>query len=108
MRSAQRDQGNITECGAQVSDAAGGNGVAQPGSIPFTFTRTGSGAYQINLDPRLIVLSGVAGGNDTAITFANLAPTAAPAGCRVVLRSDAGTLTNSGFNFTVRAKDTRL
>lgn len=46
MRTTQRDQaGGIITFGATVADAASGSGVAQPGGIPFTFTRQAAGTY---------------------------------------------------------------
>jgi hypothetical protein len=60
MRTAQRDQGGTTTFGAVVSDAPSGSGVAQPGSVPFTFIRTGPGVYTYKLDPRINVLDATA------------------------------------------------
>jgi hypothetical protein len=107
VRSTERDQAGIVRFGAMVADAASGSGVAQPGAVPFTFARTGTGAYQITVDPRLTVLTGIANGNDTGVVFANVS---APSGSRfnVVCRNDAGVLTNSGFHFNCTARDGRL
>lgn len=54
MRTTQRDQAATTTFGAAVSDAPSGSGVAQPGSVPFTFTRTGTGVYAYRFDTRLM------------------------------------------------------
>jgi hypothetical protein len=72
MRTTQRDQGGTLSFGADVTDAASGAGVAQPGGIPFTFTRTGAGQYTYNIDPALRAVTVTANvwsgqGNGTAV-----------------------------------------
>lgn len=107
MRTAQRDQGATTTFGAYVTDAASGAGVAYPG-IPFTFTRTGTGGYQINFDPRLRAVS---------VTATADAPTRTmqvggwgPGGTFTVARTIANTGVgeNGGFTFLCTALDKRL
>lgn len=66
MRTTQRDGGGVVTFGATVTDAASGAGVAQPGAIPFIFTREATGVYRVRFDPRLTTLhaqtTGGAGG----------------------------------------------
>ena len=40
-----RTRDSIFTCSAQVVDAASGAGIAQPGNVPFTFTRPSAGVY---------------------------------------------------------------
>jgi hypothetical protein len=58
MRTARRDQIGTTALDAYITDAASGSGVAS--GVPFTFTRTGTGTYQVNFDVRTIANTVVA------------------------------------------------
>src|SRR4051812_13161222 len=54
MRTAQRDQSGYITFSGVIVDAASGAGIAQPGSIPFTFSRPQAGEYDVKFDNRLV------------------------------------------------------
>jgi hypothetical protein len=105
MRSAQRDQGGTLTFGAGVADAPSGSGVAQPGGIPFTFTRTATGVYDYRISGRLVPLSVNANpnylnGNHAAVS--GLGP-----GFFSIATYNNGTVVNVGHFWTCTARDLR-
>lgn len=107
MRTTQREGGYVTFNG-YVKDAASGSGIAQPGNIPYTYTRTATGNYTVTVDSRITVLSftvlSIAGMGFTAVAN-SLPPTAGSFGVAVL--GSGGGNTNSHFHFTCTARDTR-
>jgi hypothetical protein len=43
-----------------IADAPSGGGVFQPDGVPYTFTRTGTGAYAVKFDPRIVAVAAFA------------------------------------------------
>src|SRR4051812_42141524 len=100
MRSRQRDTNPAITFSLSITDAANGGGVAQPGAIPYTFTRTGTGVYGINIDARLRPIAAVV----TSIVASRQADAAVDFGfVQVTHRDAAGTLVNGSFQATVTA-----
>lgn len=104
MRSRDRDRNTTVTFGASIVDAASGSGLAQPGNIPFTFTRGSTGVYTLYFDPRLIPIHGVA--NPTSVTLCRFSSMSAGV-ATAVLENPAGTLANGSFRFSITAYDRR-
>jgi hypothetical protein len=104
MRTARRDQIGTTALDAYITDAASGSGVAS--GVPFTFTRTGTGTYQVNFDVRLNPRAVVATANDInrVLMAGGLAP-----GTFTVIRTIANTVVaeNGGWFFVCTCIDKR-
>jgi hypothetical protein len=104
MKTRQQDQGRLIQCGAYVPDAAAGSGVFQPGSIPFTSTRIGTGSYRIDFDGRILprtASSGAAGATNGARVFSFAA------GTMTTNTYNNNTLTNDAQNISMVALDRR-
>jgi hypothetical protein len=43
-----------------IVDAPSGGGVFLPDGVPYTFTRTGTGAYTVKFDPRIVAVAALA------------------------------------------------
>jgi hypothetical protein len=104
MRTTQRDQGGTTTFAASVIDAASGSGVAQPGAVPFTFTRTGAGSYTVNFDTRLTPVAPVVVPADKAVSRCS---GGAPGTFNVFVESPPGTFVNGSWRFSCTALDKR-
>ena len=102
MRTAQRDQSGPTTFGADVNDAASGAGVAHPGAVPFTYTRTATGVYRYRVDaslaPLYVTATGYGGTSHTATTMP------AGAGAWDVIVSANNTPVNSRHTWTCTAR----
>jgi len=92
--------------GGVIADAAAGFGVAQPGAVPFTFTRTSAGIYQVNFDTRLRAVSGVAT-TDTVTRAAAMYGFGAGSFTITRFTTNAGAPENGGSSFTCTAIDKR-
>jgi hypothetical protein len=88
-----------------IADAPSGGGVFQPDGVPYTFTRTGTGVYQVKFDPRIVAVAAFA----TVYFGAAFAITQASAGGVVVqgYSSSTGTPGNVTFYLQVNAIDKR-
>jgi hypothetical protein len=107
MRSGERDHGGTIQFGGHLVDAASGSGVAQPGSIPWTFTRTAPGSYTINFDTALTVLA-VSAVPTTAIGNQVSCGGVPGAGTFITRTFDsAGTASNATHDWTCTARDGR-
>jgi hypothetical protein len=94
MKSTPRDQVATISFGARCADVPSGSGVAQPGAIPFTYTRTAAGQYAYRFDARILALAVLANadyqianqaatalaasGTFALVTYNNNVPTSAP------------------------------
>lgn len=98
MRTVARDQGNTVVMTGYFDgiNAASGSGFAQPDGIPFIWTRTGTGAYALKFDSRLMptAIQASAGG---AFNYATVGGPGA-AGAVTFQTVDAN---NNGANSTV-------
>lgn len=106
MRSTQADAPGRTITFAGVfTDAATGSGVAQPGSIPYTFIRTNS-AYQFFFDTRLRALSATALVDNTARAMSSAG---LGAGTFTIIRflTGSGAAEAGGSTFSCTALDRR-
>jgi hypothetical protein len=106
MRTRERDALGVTTFGAVTQDAASGSGIAQPGNVLFTFTRTSTGNYTVNFDARLspLVLNAQSG-QFTRVATATLVSPGVLSVVRVISNTGAGE--NGGFSFQVVAIDKR-
>lgn len=105
MRTREQELGGfITFSGVTPSGGASGVGVAQPGNIPFTYIRTGTGDYTFRFDPGLHVLSmqGVSSAG-SAVPAGTYGP-----GTFRMQSFSATTLTDGIIHFVVRARDRRV
>jgi hypothetical protein len=73
MRTAQRDQSGLVTFTGAFASGPSGSGVAYPG-VPYTFTRTGTGAYTIRFDAALQPLTVVCTTNSGQIALAAVGP----------------------------------
>lgn len=88
--------------GGMVVDAASGSGVAQPGNVPFTFTRSSTGVYDIKLLNTMNVLSCMV----TPATGGrcNLAVVTGLGTFQAQISTDTGALANGNFSFMVMVR----
>jgi hypothetical protein len=84
--------------GAKIADAASGTTLAQPGGIPLTYTRTGTGRYTAFFASGFSVLSAVASPD---FSVSNTVARVSAGGNSVSTAIDtAGTPTNSSHYIT--------
>jgi hypothetical protein len=102
-----RTKAQFITFGAFVPDAASGGMVLAVPDVPIKVTRTGVGVYQLNFDPRILIIGyGTVADNVQRVTSNNgpIAP-----GQITVARwlSTTGAVESGGFYFTATAKDGR-
>lgn len=104
MRSRARDVSPVIQFSLNIVDAVSGSGIAQPGSIPFAFTRVSTGVYGINLDGRLRPIQA-----QVTPAFTRQVSVAVDVGfIQVVVTDSTGAVANGNFNVSVTAIDKRL
>jgi hypothetical protein len=109
MRSSQSDQrgGSITfSAGFDGINLASGSGVAQPGSIPFSWVRSSQGNYSVRFDSRLIP-SGYNANVNGGFFFSAVGPNVSPGSISFAVLDANGAMQNGIINFTCTARDTR-
>jgi hypothetical protein len=106
MRTAQRDQDGFITFGMSIADAASGGGVAQPGGVAYTFTRTATGTYQFQFDVRLTAVHYETSPWIT-VYIAAASTSSGPGSVTVFTTSAGGTATNGNFRLTITALDKR-
>jgi hypothetical protein len=109
MRSLARDQGSKhIQFNVRTPDAASGSGIAQPGNIPYVFTRTAVGQYVYNFDPAIAPMAVVGGITQSVGGSCVLTSTGIASGqISVNTVNSAGTVTNMWHGFTAMAIDNR-
>jgi hypothetical protein len=107
MRSTQRDITAYAIFSASVLDAASGFGLAQPGNIPFTFTRTATGIYVYNFSPRLRALSGSISHQSGGVNNEATLDSFAAGSFRAIMGQSTGSLFNFNHSWTITARDGR-
>jgi|SRR3954447_24208415 hypothetical protein len=105
MRTTQRDQTGFSTFSAVVNDAPSGAGVAQPGNVPFVFTRAAAGQYEYRFDTALLPVS-VTATEDTLTTNGVGVTALAPGTFRVITYAPPGTPVNGRHHWTCTARKT--
>jgi hypothetical protein len=109
VRSKAQDQSKIINFMIRTPDAASGAGLAQPGNIPYSFSRVSTGLYRYTFDSSIVPTSVVAGVAQSVNCFA-LVGSAPAAGTFDVTTMSVGTTpaaTNAWHSASVTAIDNR-
>lgn len=85
-----------------VIDAASGVGVAQPGNIPFTFTRSSTGIYDVRLPSTMTVLSVTMTPSNGG--RCNLIQNKGMGTFQGQITTDSGVLSNGNFSFHAQVR----
>jgi len=107
MRTTERDKSRFMTVYGFVENANSGSGVAQPGSIPFTYVSPSGGAFEIRFgNPGFKLIS--VGGNVHSTNPYILVAQALGTWSRQYIYTTAGALAGASFGFTMTMRDNRL
>jgi hypothetical protein len=106
MRSTARDESATYTIGGFIIDAPSGSGVAQPGNVPYAFTRAAAGSYNVTVPSGVTPLNGTmtpsAGGREALALVGAIAN-----GIQYQVANSTGTQVNGSFSWQMLVRDSR-